>query len=210
MNKTLSYLAAVFAFVILITSCNKNDFDFEAAQKEQAKRDSIEKARIDDLIKKQAADLKLFADEKMAGATLIDSLGIWFIVDAVGQEDSYSYRPHPNGGIIAPEVTVKYKGTFLDGSVFDQTETDKTATFSLANTIRAWQFAFLPKEITYNGNKYPLMGLTNTGLKKGSKIRFVTSSPWAYDAQGSKDSSGKVVIPANTPLYFEIEVIDIK
>lgn len=210
MNKILSYSIAIFTAALFFTSCNKNSFDYEAAQKEKAKQDSIERARIDDLIQKQASSLEIFANEKMPGATRIDSLGIWFIVDAAGQEDSYTYRPHPSGGIVAPEVTVKYKGTTLDGSIFDQTEIDKTAKFSIANTIKAWQFAFLPKEITYNGNKYPLIGLTSTGLKKGSKIRFVASSPWGYDKQEVKDKEGKVTIPANSPLYFEIEVVDIK
>lgn len=210
MKTTISCLAGILAFIFLVMSCNKDSFDYEAAQKEQQRRDSIENERVKGLIQKQATDLSTFAEKHMSGATLVDTLGIWFVVDAPAQEDSYSYRPHPSGGILAPEVTVKYKGTLLDGTVFDQTETDKTATFSIAKTIKAWQFAFLPKEITYNGNKYPLVGLTSTGLKKGSKIRFVTSSPWAYDGQEIKDKAGKTTIPANSPLYFEIEVIDIK
>ena len=212
MKKTLLYITMAFSLIVSLVSCNnKNDFDFEAAQKEQQRRDSIENVRIKGLIEKQAAELKAFADEKLPGATLIDSLGIWFRVDAVGQEDSYTYRPHPSGGIVAPEVTVKYKGRLLNGTIFDQTdEKEPTRTFPLNRTIKAWQIAFLPKEIKYNGNKYSLLGLTNTGLKKNSKIKFVTSSPWAYDIQELKDKEGKVTIPANSPLYFEIEVIDIK
>lgn len=212
MKKTFSYLTLVLTILVSITACNnKNDFDFEAAQKEQQRLDSIENARVNSLIEKQAADLKSFATEKLPGATLIDSLGIWFRVDAEGQEDSYTYRPHPYGGIIAPEVKVAYKGTLLNGTPFDQTdEQEPSRTFSLARVIRAWQIAFFPKEIKYNGNVYSLLGLTKTGLKKGSKIKFVTSSPWAYDTQEVKDKEGKVTIPVNSPLYFEIEVIEIK
>ncbi len=212
MKKTFSYLTLVFAILVSITACNnKNDFDFEAAQKEQQKRDSLENIRVKGLIEKQAAELKAFATEKLPGATLIDSLGIWFRVDANGQEDSYTYRPHPAGGLVAPEVKVSYKGTLLNGSVFDQTDEKETSrTFSLAGVIRAWQIAFFPKQIKYNGSVYSLLGLTETGLKKGSKIKFATSSPWGYDTRELKDKEGKVTIPANSPLYFEIEVIDIK
>lgn len=205
----------VFAFLstlFILASCSKNDdFDYEAAEKEKQRRDSIENVRVKGLIANQAASLKTFAEANMPGATLIDSLGIWFVVDAAGDENSYKYTINNYGEILAPTVTVKYKGTLLDGSIFDQTEEGKTADFSLAsNLIAAWKIAFLPKSITLNGNTYPVIGLTNTGLKKGSKIRFVTSSPYAYDRSEVKDVSGAVKIPANSPLYFEIEVVNIK
>lgn len=204
MKKLFSILSFLFLATVFFTSCNKDDFDYEAAAKEQARQDSIERVRVDKLIQSQAASLKTFADNEMPGATLIDSLGIWFIIDNPGQEDSYTYSFNNNGQIIAPTVSVKYKGTLLNGTIFDQTETDKTATFNLGGLIKAWQIAFLPKSITFNGTTYPIIGLTNTGLKKGSKIRFATSSPFGYDQK----SSAK--IPANSPLYFEIEVVDIK
>lgn len=208
MNKKLSYLIAVFTFALFISSCNKNGFDFEAAQKEQARRDSIEKARIDDLIKKQASDLKIFANEKMPGATLVDSLGIWFIVDASGDDTSYDYKLHSSGrGVLAPFIKVSYKGTLLDGTVFDEKDLEKAVSFNIGGLVKAWQFALLPKNVRINGDTIPLNGLTDKGLKKGAKIRFVTSSPWGYDTKGS--SAGTVKIPANAPLYFEINVIDI-
>lgn len=210
MKKTIAYISIAFSFLFVIASCNKNDFDFEAELKEQQRRDSIERVRVKGIIENQAAGLKAFADEKIPGATLVDSLGIWFRVDAVGQVDSYTYTFNPNGGITAPEVTVKYKGTLLNGTVFDQTEEGKTVNFNLASTIQAWHIAFLPKTISYNGTVIPVTGLTTSGLKKGSKIQFITSSPWAYDTKEVKDKDGKVTIPANSPLYFEIEVVDIK
>ncbi|MGO3306332.1 MAG: FKBP-type peptidyl-prolyl cis-trans isomerase [Sphingobacterium sp.] len=48
-----------------------------------------------------------------------------------------------------------------------------------------------------------MAGLTTEGLRKGSVIKFVTPSPWAYDAKELEK------IPANSPLYFEMEVVDI-
>ncbi|MDR2284972.1 MAG: FKBP-type peptidyl-prolyl cis-trans isomerase [Sphingobacterium sp.] len=209
MKKWLLYIVLPLSITFSIIACNnKNDFDFEAALKEQARRDSIEKVRIDDLIKKQASDLKIFANEKIPGATLVDSLGIWFIVDAPGDDASYDYKLHPSGrGILAPFVKVSYKGTLLDGTVFDEKDVEKAASFNLSNVIRAWKFALLPKEVRINAQTIPLNGLTAKGLKKGAKIRFVTSSPWGYDAIGN--SNGTVKIPADAPLYFEINVIDI-
>lgn len=200
-------LIATFAF----TACNKSDdFDWDAAIKEQQRQDSIEKARVKGLIESQADALEEFANINMPGATHVDSLGIWYIVDQVGQEDSYTYRFNNSyGQIEAPDIVVKYKGTLLNGTVFDQTTTEKpTANFNLARTIPAWQIAFLPRSISLDGKDIPVVGLTIPGLKKGSKIRFVTSSPYAYDKQEIKE--GNVVkIPANSPLYFEIEVVNI-
>ncbi len=207
----LSLLTLVSALFIL-ASCNKDDFDYAASQKEQQRLDSIENARVEGLIASQAPALKTFVDANMPGATLVDSLGIWFIVDAPGEENSYTYTINSFGQILAPTVEVKYKGTLLNGDVFDKTEEGKFAEFTLGgNLIRAWQIAFLPKSITLNGNTFPITGLTNTGLKKGSKIRFVTSSPYAYDRAEVKDpKTNAIKIPANSPLYFEIEVSEIK
>lgn len=204
MKKIQFYITVFISTLFIITSCNKNDFDYESAEREKKYQDSIENARVKGIIKSQAASLKTFADDKMPGATLVDSLGIWFIVDAIGEENSYTYSINSFGGITAPTVTVKYKGTLLNGTVFDKTDDDKTATFSLERLIPAWQIAFLPKSITFNGNTVPVTGLTTKGLKKGSKIRFVTSSPYAYDGRNQG------TIPANSPLYFEIEVIGIQ
>ncbi len=83
------------------------------------------------------------------------------------------------------EVTVKYKGYLLDGTVFDQTTGTDTAKFKLNGVIPGWREAV------------PL-------LKKGGKGTFFIPSSLAYGALGTQDGT----IKPNTVLIFDIELID--
>lgn len=87
---------------------------------------------------------------------------------------------HPN---LQSTVTVKYKGNLLDGTVFDQTVGAETATFQLTGLIAGWQQAI------------PL-------LKKGGKGTFLIPSYLCYGP------SGVGPIPPNSPLAFDIELVD--
>jgi len=123
--------------------------------------------------------------------------GIWYSVDSVAGGD-YSYEQWP-------DITVKFKGKLLDGTVFDGTDNltnypDSVLTVNLSNLIDAWKLVFIPKEV----NGTVVGGLTVNGLQKGAKVKFVTPSPLAYQDVNNG------MIPANSPLYFEIEVLDIK
>ncbi|QNL49384.1 FKBP-type peptidyl-prolyl cis-trans isomerase [Olivibacter sp. SDN3] len=200
-------LFLIFGTIILLTACNKND-DFDRIAEEQARQDSIENARRKKLIEEQAPLLKAYVEDpqnEFNNPVLDTTTGIWFEVLQPGQQDSYTYKLGANG-LIAPNIEVKYKGQLLNGTVFDETDetsTNETLKISLAQVILAWQFAFLPQSIDHNGQSFPVNGLSQHGLKKESKIRFVTPSPWGYDT----DARDK--IPANSPLVFEIEVVDI-
>ena len=86
---------------------------------------------------------------------------------------------HPT---ISDEVTVHYKGYFLDEEVFDETGA-QPATFPLANVITGWQEGI------------PL-------FKKGGKgILFIPSALGygAYPPPG---------IPKNAVLIFDVELVD--
>lgn len=47
------------------------------------------------------------------------------------------------------------------------------------------------------------------GMKVGGKRTLIVPSSMAYGATGAKDGAGNVVIPANTALVFEVEMIAI-
>lgn len=79
-------------------------------------------------------------------------------------------------------VVVKYKGSFLNGSVFDQNTIGTS--FDLENLITAWQI-IIPT------------------MKEGGKITIYSPSGYCY---GSSGTSG---IPSNTILIFEIELLSI-
>lgn len=84
-------------------------------------------------------------------------------------------------------VFVKYKGTLLDGKVFDEQTNPGMTGFLLNNLIDGWKYAI------------PMIG-------KSGKIRISVPSALAYGCQGA--AQGAVPIPPNTPLYFEIELVD--
>jgi len=79
---------------------------------------------------------------------------------------------------------VRYKGQLLNGFVFDETK-EKPATFPLKRLIKGWQ----------------------TGLpfcREGGKIRLIIPSNLAYSIRNLN------VIPPNSILVFDIEVVEIK
>ena len=84
-----------------------------------------------------------------------------------------------------PVAVVKYKGMLLNSTVFGESENQS---FDLRNA----------------GGLIPSFYTALFKVGKGGQIRFVTPSAYAYGpyVKGS--------IPANSPLYFEIEVTDIK
>ncbi len=106
--------------------------------------------------------------------TTVHSSGIHYIITTVGTGST----PSSNA-----TVTVKYKGYFLDGTVFDQST--NAIEFPLNNLIEGWKIAI------------PL-------LQKGGKGTFVMPSALCY---GPYPPQG---IPANEVLAFEIELIDFK
>lgn len=85
--------------------------------------------------------------------------------------------------IATSTVTVGYKGYFLDGTVFDQTYGSAWAQFNVSGVVPGFREA--------------LQLLKNKG--KGT---FFMPSGLAYGASGAGS------IPANTPLIFEIDLVD--
>lgn len=82
-------------------------------------------------------------------------------------------------------VTVNYKGSLIDGTVFDSSyDRGKPATFPLNRVIKGW------------GEGIRLIG-------KGGKIELVIPSTLGYGTRGT----GR--IPGNSLLIFEVELLDI-
>jgi peptidylprolyl isomerase len=99
-------------------------------------------------------------------------------------------------------VTVHYRGTLADGSEFDSSLKPNDAgkvepvTFSLSPSaahpvIAGWQ-----------------QGVP--GMKIGGKRKLVVPPQLAYGDKGVTDASGKVVIPPNSTITFEVELLDVK
>lgn len=85
---------------------------------------------------------------------------------------------------INSQVTVKYSGNLIDGTVFDASA-NAGATFGLSSVIKGWQEGI------------PL-------FKKGGKGFLLIPSALGYGNQQTGN------IPPNSVLIFEIELLDVK
>lgn len=107
---------------------------------------------------------------------------------AIQDESGLFYSHIQEGdGIFSPAagdtIVVKYAGYLTSGVFFDKTIGDATATFSLDRLVEGWQLGL------------PLM-------KRGGKTLFLLPSELGYGTEKNG------IIPANSVLIFEIELID--
>lgn len=128
-----------------------------------------------------------FQEQIELDKTLIEEYLATNNIDAIEDEDGIYYvitEEGDGGGNPNPgsNVLVNYKGYLLDGSVFDESNGDPRQ-FNLNGLITAWQIG-IPK------------------LSKGGKMTLFTPSYLAYGV------SSRPGIPANSPLIFEIELIN--
>ena len=137
---------------------------------------------------------------QVAPAAEVANLKTW--LDA----NSIPYTQHSSGifyQIIAPgagatptvcsNVTVKYKGTLLNGAGFDSSYVrDPGGTsFTLGEVIAGWQIGI------------PLV------QQGGSMILYIPPS-LGYGAQIKRDQNGNIVIPANSNLIFKTELVGVQ
>ncbi|MFN9589268.1 MAG: FKBP-type peptidyl-prolyl cis-trans isomerase [Bacteroidota bacterium] len=94
----------------------------------------------------------------------------------------------PGQGTVVPTassiVTVQYVGKLMNGTTFDSSSTPFTS--GLSQLIDGWKIGL------------PL-------IKKGGKIKLVIPSALGYSCTGYPP-----IIPANSPLYFEISLVDLR
>jgi len=193
MRKIYPVLWVLF-FAFILTSCNKDDV--EVYDKQAA-------------LEREAPVLSSYITEQglSDSAVLHQESGIWYVLEKAGEGD-FNYLDSTSAEkaqLVNARILVKYSGKLLDGTVFEEKATIDSADlnnqyFQLGNMIQAWGFTFYPEKI----GQYEVGGILPEGLQKGAKIRIITPSVWAYGYMA------KGLIPANSPLDFEIEVIDIK
>lgn len=108
--------------------------------------------------------------------------GLFYRIDQPGEGKFVSW---------GNKIEAHYKGYFLDGKVFDSSyKKGKPLEFYVGNMIDAW----------------------NEGLqllKPGGKMLLITPSTMGYGEKGITTPKGDELIPANSILVFEIEVIQI-
>jgi FKBP-type peptidyl-prolyl cis-trans isomerase len=89
-------------------------------------------------------------------------------------------------------VKVHYKGTFIDGTVFDSSyERGTPSEFQANQVIRGWTEALI-------------------NMKEGGKVRIWAPSELAYGQKGRRSGSpDSPDIPPNSVLVFDIELLEV-
>lgn len=170
MKKYYTYLVFSIFIAISFTSClNGNDDEYDAylEKLEEYKKQVYEQYQTDSIL------ITDYLAENDSIATYDKNSGIYYNIIAEGDEF------HPNSYSI---IAVKYKGMLLDGTVFEETQSDQTVSFDLSNLITGWQIGI------------PLIG-------GGGKIILYLPSYYGY---GTTESNN---IPANSILLFEIDLV---
>lgn len=114
------------------------------------------------------------ADQGFTDAQKTDN-GVYYVIE----EKPRNVGSHPD---ITSRVAVKYKGTLLDGSVFDESD---SLSIPLRNTIRGWQEGIPKFKETWKGKL------------------FIPSLLGYY-------SQSRPGIPAYSVLIFDIELLEVE
>lgn len=146
MKKIIPLTVALFAVILSFSSCKKKSSNFQA---------TVDHEQI----------AKYVAANNLQGQ--YTSSGIYYVIETPGSSS------HPT---ISSTVTVNYKGTLLDGTVFDQ---ESNVSFPLSNVIKGWQQGI------------PLIG-------SGGQILLIIPSGLGYG------SSQQGSIPPNSVLIFNV------
>ena len=150
----MKYFLPILLVVFSMTSC--------------AKKNTEEQASTDEKIIQQ------YISDNNLNATATGS-GLYYVVHSPGAGD---------GCTSASTVTVAYRGSFTDGSVFEESPAQGVE-FSLQGVIAGWT----------EGIPY---------FKEGGSGILILPSALAYGKSGSGS------IPPNTVLVFDIELIDVQ
>ncbi|MGA8657206.1 MAG: FKBP-type peptidyl-prolyl cis-trans isomerase [Chthoniobacterales bacterium] len=143
-----------------------------------------------DLQKQEIERLKQLAEKnKKEGAEFLAANKAKEGVKTLPSGLQYKVLAEGNGTQPKPtdQVTVNYRGTFLDGTEFDSSyKRDEPITFPISGVIKAWSEAL------------PLM-------KTGAKWQLFVPAELAYGEKGA----GRAIGP-NLTLIFEVELVGIK
>lgn len=139
------------------------------------------KEKVNNYLEEQKILDKYIADSNIT--TKPTYTGLYYIVTKVGTGAAAT---------TGAEISVRFKGYFLDGTVFDQNlDSPGPFIFTLGygEVIPGWE-----EGISY--------------MKDGGKATLIVPSPLAYGAKGS--DYGPVPIPPYTTLIFEVEVVNVQ
>jgi len=171
-NTGLDSSTMIFFDVKLVAIQKKAEFE-----KEQKIQMAKHQALMDSLKNREEVDIQKYITDNKIKVKPTES-GLYYI------ELKKGTGPQPING---QSVKVHYKGTFLDGSVFDSSEGKEPIEFKLGdgNVIPGWEEGIMK-------------------MRAGGKAKFIIPSKLAYGENGVGP------IPPYSPLVFEVELLNIK
>lgn len=92
-------------------------------------------------------------------------------------------------------VSILYTGKLQDGTVFDSSSAHENQ--PLVFTLGAQGLI-------------PGFQIGVNGMKVGGERQLIIPPSLAYGTQDVKDQTGKVIIPANSTLIFDVQLVDVK
>lgn len=182
MNLAIEPTGSLFTFnqnVNVIRSEFQSALDQVAIYHQVASKDSIEKWGLSFLQEKRTQYLEKIREEHAINKEQMKKEGFHLITDGIYYKtiSKGDGKTHCN---LSSTITVKYKGTMMNGIEFDKSE--KGIECSLANVIRGWQIAI------------PYMTL-------GETAEFIIPFDLAYGDQGAGP------IPPYANLRFRVKLI---
>ena len=171
-NDILKLSVVLLLFVGSMTSCLKDEEDPYASFTPEREATLIHNWRTQ--MKKSKVNVDSF---------MVENTKIYFVIDTTKVGSGPNVKTGDN-------LTVKYTGLFLDGSIFDASKSYSYIHKDTDNTkrmITGWEASI-------------------EHLNKGASAAFLIPSAQAYGTTGSYGG----IIPPNSPLIFVIEVLDIK
>jgi FKBP-type peptidyl-prolyl cis-trans isomerase FkpA len=122
--------------------------------------------------------------EQQAVKSYLDSNSVYSATkDAVGFYYEVFDEGDGNSPNLCSQVELSYTGKLTSGAIFEQAST----AFTLGSTIEGFRKGL------------PI-------IKKGGSIRLYIPPSLAYGSKEIKDGSGKVIIPANSILIFDVTI----
>jgi FKBP-type peptidyl-prolyl cis-trans isomerase FklB len=182
-SNTTMALAAILLGALALAGCNRqNQAQQNADQKSQTA--SAEAPAPDTAAGPQLpAELSAEANQKFLDANKVKS-------GVMTTQSGLQYRVIKAGlgkGVTAPDdiVTVTYKGSLINGKVFDQTPPGQTAMFPAGQLIPGWVEALMM-------------------MKEGDEWELVIPANLGYGTSGAGDA-----IPPNQTLVFDMALIKV-
>jgi FKBP-type peptidyl-prolyl cis-trans isomerase len=161
-------------------------------EKAMAGEDSKKAERAIAQLAAEVSTIEAYAKEK--GLTLQKTEnGLYYVIEQEGTGDA-----------VTPGTTmyVNYAGYLLDGTLFDTSFPDIAKANNVFNEGR--EYSPLPVNVGM-GQVIPGWDEGLLLLKNGAKAKFLIPSPLAYGEAGAG-----AMIPANSPLVFDVEVTDVQ